>query len=673
MGSRWQQLYGRAVPPENQADEARDDGDSWVDAWQRHALVDDARHRILDNNATNSDDDVAFPWPPPMSHLDAAPEVDADVQAQAKKHIQAWLYVEESAKTIKQTLQSGKPSQPKRQILQQPPPTVARYRPAAPARQAQRSVAPVPTKAKTPVLSRSAVRSMPKTGSPLLVEQPTRRTRGASSTTVFKPRAQSAPNELSRQNAVASRRLAQEITRVSALQEANAQRTYARTILRKSWSTWVRSMVCGRADLQHATYTHHLSLLQRHLHGWRRVAKAHQRVRVAAHAQARLETLLVLERLAGQHYRAKALFRCFVRWRAFAGRSKREKAQCVGASQRRQLAATLLTAALTPNVASRRHSGTSPAFPKQNVVRRSVQQWTQQAAASPVKGQATSPLPPKKPKPKVKISRCDAPPPAAIVDMHVRMAERKARWDLLQERYRLKQALAAEVEAQMRAAQAAAAEQERLAAIERKRALKRVAQRKEEAALQEKELRRQQLLLAKRHAARATVYWRGFLPWWHRHVYTKRLLTKAVNWHHDTLLCSVFRAWTRFLLAARADRVRAEDEALDDARWYHQYRRLRVLFAQWKATHIQTQRKAESIAQQHGWHLVAAIWQSMHSRVAARDAQVHAAQSRRMRRQCVRVVAAWRAFVRASQAAAEIEREKESMRRQVFEWLREAG
>ncbi|KDO31417.1 hypothetical protein SPRG_04032 [Saprolegnia parasitica CBS 223.65] len=667
MGSRWQQLYGRAAPSENQ--ETRDD-DSWVDAWQRHVLVDDARHRILDNNDDSDDDDVAFPWPPPLSHLDAAPEVDADVQAQAKKHIQAWLYVEESAKTIKQALHTGKPSRAKRQILQQPPPTVVRTRPVAAARHVQRHVAPAPTKVKAPTLSRSAARSTPKTGPALLAEEPTHRTRSALS---VKPRAHSATKELSRQEVVASRRLAQEITRVSALQEANAQRTYARTILRKMWGAWADSALRGRAELQHATRTHRLAVLQRHLHAWRRVTQAYQRARAAAHAQARLETLRVLDHLAGQHHRAKCLFRCFVHWRAFAARSKREKAQGVGASQRRQLAATLLTAALAPEAASHRDCGTSPAFPKQNVVRRSVQLWTLQAAASPVKGQATSPLLQKKPKPKVKIQRCDAPPPAAIVDMHARMAERKARWDLLQEKYKLKQAMAAEVEAQMRAAQAAAAEEERLAAIERKRALKREAQRKEEAALQEKELRRQQLVLAKRHAARATVYWRGFLPWWHRHVYSKRQVTKALNWHHDTLLCYAFRAWTRFLLAARADRARAEDEALDDARWYYQYRRMRVLFAQWKATRMQTQRKAESIAQQHGWQLVATVWHGMHARVAARAERLQAAQRQRTRRQCAHVVATWRAFVRGSQAAAAAEKEKEAMRRQVFEWLREAG
>ncbi|OQR96264.1 hypothetical protein ACHHYP_16545 [Achlya hypogyna] len=622
--SRWQTRFGRP--------EVDEEADSWVHSWQRQTLVEDARSRALDDNQLE-----AIPWgeaPPP--------DVSMEVRAEAHDRIKSWLRVEEAA--LGRAFGDSHVA-PRSLPLTNVKPTATRVRnPPKPLSKAQPKKPTTLTQATPP----------PSRPGPL-------------------PKAKADPQRLARQDAAVSRRLALEIARVSALQEALATRAAARTLLHHAWGAWTDSVQCSRLRASQARRLHARALGGETLRAWHRVASSQARQRHTAQMEAVREAMAALDRLAAQHNRVRVLLRFMAQWRANTVVAKRDRREGSEVHRRRQLAIALLSTALVPP--RQTSQSTSPALPTQERTLHPLRSWTPVKAPSPLSAhscKATSPTPPVVKLPRRKVVRVFAPPPA-IVDMHARMAERQARWAQLQDKYKQKQAAAAALEEEARVAEAAAEAAARAAAAEKKRALEREARRCAEAKRQAQQLRRQQLQLATHHAARATVFWRGFHPWRQRHLRLKRQTIKADNWRHDALMQAALRWWRQFVANAKESRAQQLEEALDDARWYYRYRQSRACLALWKAALGRTRLLEVSLAQQHAWRLCADVWRLMHRCVADRTECLRRAANHMQHRWLGRLWASWRFAVREWQAEAAAAAEKQALRAQVHRWLQEAG
>ncbi|RHZ08675.1 hypothetical protein DYB31_000160 [Aphanomyces astaci] len=378
--SRWQQLFGKSHkagghdPPRHRGNQDDDDDDSrptWVDNWEREKMLVQATLDPEDTDAKFSASAVTKEWEAgrsiAASHRD---DDDGVVEGDAKKRIQAWLNVENTAQTIKSGLShlSLLIHMCRGAVKAQ-----AAIRNNTPLRPAPRSADPVPTsdparnmaarqalvqakrlaRAGTPSSSsihkpRSFIRMQnpfnkpPKPPLPPAIDtlqhinarhavvdkKRLERKLKASPPPPPPPTTTRRPIDstlLRKQTHAVTLQLAQETERLAALETSRQQRHAAGVVLQDAFATWWSVVHLHQSTMAQAARAHMWHLQRRIWSAWRSYVRqiVHARAVAAAKAAAAWQHRADLD--ATVHYRKATLFKTFVQWNTFTKRSKAVK------------------------------------------------------------------------------------------------------------------------------------------------------------------------------------------------------------------------------------------------------------------------------------------------------------------------------------------------------------
>ncbi|RHZ26270.1 hypothetical protein DYB37_002153 [Aphanomyces astaci] len=383
--SRWQQLFGKSHkagghdPPRHRGNQDDDDDDSrptWVDNWEREKMLVQATLDPEDTDAKFSASAVTKEWEAgrsiAASHRD---DDDGVVEGGAKKRIQAWLNVENTAQTIKSGLShlSLLIHMCRGAVKAQ-----AAIRNNTPLRPAPRSADPVP--ASDPARNMAARQA-------LVLAKRLARAGTPSSSSIHKPRSfirmQNPFNKppkpplppaidtlqhinarhavvdkkrlerklkasppppppptttrrpidstlLRKQTHAVTLHLAQETERLAALETSRQQRHAAGVVLQDAFATWWSVVHMHQSTMAQAARAHMWHLQRRIWSAWRVYVRqiVHARAVAAAKAAAAWQHRADLD--ATVHYRKATLFKTFVQWNTFTKRSKAVKHAAAG-------------------------------------------------------------------------------------------------------------------------------------------------------------------------------------------------------------------------------------------------------------------------------------------------------------------------------------------------------
>ncbi|KAG9412274.1 hypothetical protein AC1031_015208 [Aphanomyces cochlioides] len=538
--SRWQQLFGRSRPKEEESlllsnqVEANEES-TWVDVWEREKMLATIDPTIgIDDTFDGIQEDL---WPVRSNDNNIA----LTDLTEARKCVRARFNVEERADQIKRSVKEKNAVRYNQPIF-------------APRRQADPAVDPVKTIAERQarlreqhqkpshgviVAPRPIVR-IQNSFQQLKISQPAvdvvrqmnarhervqqkRSARLQAAQSVAPPPPPVAPitqqTKHLKQDQIVTQQLAREAEHVAEMSAALRKKHNAVALKQEAFATWWSQTEINRTMRIQATRLFTWRLERRVWDAWRMFVRHAHHQRAIAHAEATTARKHRLELVAAVHARKKTLFRAFSSWVVHAVRARAAaKAEAKAAARRAYLLAIRQAPPQPqpPFQQSHVNVATSPTVARDAPTYQRHRAWKEAATRVTEPPRAnhahvgTSPL-----KAKVKIIRrpADPPLPSALVDMATRQAQRKERWEALQLKYKQAQDERAEMERAMAEAAQAEIERQKQLTREKQRELKREAERQAQEQERRRQLAREQRVLATQHYTRCLVLHRGIQPW----------------------------------------------------------------------------------------------------------------------------------------------------------------